>query len=61
MLATEIMQLLRERFGKEEIASALLAADKTLVEKKRKRKREAALQVCYTADIQSTTAQSTTA
>jgi len=44
MLATEIMQLLRERFGKEEIASALLAADKTLTEKKRKRKREAALQ-----------------
>jgi len=44
MLATEIMQLLRERFGKEEIASALLAADKTLTEKRRTRKREAALQ-----------------
>ena len=42
-LAMEVMNFLRNKYDKDVIANALIAAEKCISDKKRKRKREAAL------------------
>eukprot|EP00116_Pleurobrachia_bachei_P005585 sb/3465847/ len=42
-LAIEVMEFLRGRYGKDTISSALVSAEKQLTEKRKKRKREAAI------------------
>ena len=51
-LTNEVLNLLRAKLGHESVSAALVTAEKSLTDKKRKRKREEALSAIATPEIQ---------